>query len=297
MSSVAHSVCTTGCFKVAAVILSQGDRLPALAEALTSVTRQRDVVIERIVVWNGCAVPKLPDGLVDSDLALERNVGIPEGRNLGAAATDAPILLFLDDDARLLGEASLAAIVRDFETDPQLGVLGMRLVDEQGGTSRRHVPRLGRGRADQPGEVTSFPGGACCIRAAALGEVGGFYGDYFYAMEETDLAWRLLDRGWTIRYAPEHVVFHPRTQPSRHPEAAWRTARNRTWLAYRLLPLPLTPVYLLNWLLITLARRSAPLGEYVRGVGDGWRTRVGPRRPLQWRTVWKLTRLGRPPIV
>ena len=212
---------------------------------------------------------ELPDGLVDRDLALDTNVGIPEGRNLGAAATSAPLLLFLDDDARLLGEASLAAVVHEFDDDPQLGVLGMRLVDEQGETSRRHVPRVGRGGAHRAGEVTSFPGGACCIRAAALAAVGGFRGDYFYAMEETDLAWRLIDGGWTIRYAAEHVVFHPRTEPSRHPEAAWRTARNRTWLAYRLLPLPLAPVYLLDWLLIT---HGAALGSV--GRVRAW----GPRR-------------------
>ena len=282
---------------IAAIILTQGDRLSALTDALSSVATQRDVAAERIVVWNGCPAAVLPAGLVERDLILDTNVGIPEGRNLGAAATSAPLLLFLDDDARLLGEASLAAVVQEFDDDPQLGVLGMRLVDERGETSRRHVPRLGRGGVHRAGEVTSFPGGACCIRAAALAAVGGFRGDYFYAMEETDLAWRLIDGGWTIRYAPEHVVFHPRTEPSRHPEAAWRTARNRTWLAYRLLPLPLAPVYLLDWLLITMARRSAPLGEYVRGVREGWRTRVGPRRPLKWRTVWKLTRLGRPPIV
>jgi GT2 family glycosyltransferase len=282
---------------IAAIILSQGDRLSALTDALTSVAAQRHIATERIVVWNGCPAAELPAGLVDRDVALPSNVGIPGGRNLGAAATGAPILLFLDDDARLLGEASLAAIVQEFNDNPQLGVLGMRLVDERGETSRRHVPRVGRGGADRPGAVASFPGGACCIRAAALVAVGGFRSDYFYAMEETDLAWRLIDRGWTIRYAPEHHVFHPRTEPSRHPEAAWRTARNRTWLAYRLLPLPLAPVYLFNWLVITLARRSAPLSQYVRGVRDGWRTRVGPRRPLRWRTVWQLTRLGRPPIV
>jgi len=172
-----------------------------------------------------------------------------------------------------------------------------RTVDEHGETSRRHVPRLGRGGAERPGEVTTFPGGASCVRATAFNGVGGYYGEYFYAMEETDLAWRLIDAGWTIRYAPEHPVLHPRTEPSRHPRAAWHTARNRTWLAYRLLPLPLAPVYLTSWLLITLARRSAPVRDYVRGVGEGWRTRSGPRRPLRWRTIWRLTRLGRPPIV
>jgi hypothetical protein len=271
--------------------------MPALTDALTSVAAQRDVVAERIVVWNGCPAGALPDGLVDREVELADNAGIPEGRNRGAAATDASVLLFLDDDARLLDDRSLAAVVRAFANDPRLGALGMRLVDEHGETSRRHVPRLGRGGSDRPGEVTTFPGGASCVRATAFSGVGGYYGEYFYAMEETDLAWRLIDAGWTIRYAPEHPVFHPRTQPSRHQSAAWRTARNRMWLAYRLLPAPLAPVYLTNWLLITLVRRSASVRDYVRGVGDGWRTRSGPRRPLRWPTVWRLTRLGRPPIV
>jgi hypothetical protein len=282
---------------IAAILLTQGQRMPALTDALASVVAQRDVLAERIVVWNGCPSVTLADGLVDREVVLADNAGIPEGRNRGAAATDAPVLLFLDDDARLLDARSLAAVVRAFADDPRLGALGMRLVDEHGETSRRHVPRLGRGGAERPGEVTTFPGGASCVRATAFSGVGGYYGEYFYAMEETDLAWRLIDAGWTIRYAPEHPVLHPRTQPSRHPRAAWRTARNRTWLAYRLLPLPLAPVYLTNWLLITLARRSASVRDYVRGVGDGWRTRSGPRRPLRWRTVWRLTRLGRPPIV
>jgi GT2 family glycosyltransferase len=282
---------------IAAIILSTGNRVTELNAALASVTDQRDVVAERIVVWNGCSRAELGDDLVHRDIELATNVGIPEGRNRGAAASNAPVLLFLDDDARLLDDQSLAAIVIAFEKDPHLGVVGMRIVDGHGETSRRHVPRIGRRGADRVGEVTSFPGGACCIRSAAFSALGGFCADYFYAMEETDLAWRLIDRGWTIRYDPQHRVFHPRTQPSRHARAAWRTARNRTWLAHRLLPLPLAPVYVASWLLITVVRRGKASGEYVRGVRDGWRTRVGPRRPMRWRTVWKLTRLGRPPIL
>jgi GT2 family glycosyltransferase len=282
---------------VGAIILTQGDRLPALTAAVASVTAQRGVVVECIVVWNGAPGHALPAGTVDRDVELEANVGIPEGRNAGAAASDAPFVLFLDDDARLLDRSSLAGVVAEFRRDPHLGAVGLRLVDERGETSRRHLPRVGRVGAQRPGAVTSFPGGACCIRAAAFEAVGGFYDAYFYSMEETDLAWRLVDGGWTIRYDPAHVVFHPRTQPSRHAAAAWRTARNRAWLAYRLLPLPLVPVYLSSWLLITLARRSASTADFVRGVRDGWRTRPGPRRPIRWRTVWTLTRLGRPPIV
>jgi GT2 family glycosyltransferase len=281
---------------VAAILLTTGKRTTELHDALRSVTEQRDVTAERIVVWNGCGRVGL-DGVVDRDIELETNVGIPEGRNRGTAASAAPVLLFLDDDARLLDAGTLAGVVSAFDQDPQLAVIGMRIVDGQGETSRRHVPRIGHRGADRAGDVTSFPGGACCIRRAAFEAAGGFLGDYFYAMEETDLAWRLIDRGWTIRYDPSHRVFHPRTQPSRHDQAAWRTARNRTWLAHRLLPMPLAAAYVATWLLVSVARPGSASGDYARGARDGWRTRVGPRSPMRWRTVWKLTRLGRPPIL
>ncbi len=66
--------------------------------------------------------------------------------------------------------------------------------------------------------------------------------DFRYAMEETDLALRLVDRDWTIRYDATPAVVHPRTDPARHPGAAERTMRNRVWLAYRNLPTTLALV-------------------------------------------------------
>ncbi len=59
------------------------------------------------------------------------------------------------------------------------------------------------------------------------------------------------------------------------------------------------PVYLGVWLLLTLVRRpSAPaLKAWFGGFKEGWTTPCGPRRPMQWRTVWRLTRLGRPPVI
>ena len=33
------------------------------------------------------------------------------------------------------------------------------------------------------------------------------------------------------------------------------------------------------------------------GFREGWRSPAGPRRPIKWRTVWRMTRLGRPPII
>ena len=50
------------------------------------------------------------------------------------------------------------------------------------------------------GAVTTFLGGGSVVRRAVAGPGGGAAGRFFYAHEETDLAWRALDAGWRIRY-------------------------------------------------------------------------------------------------
>jgi hypothetical protein len=95
------------------------------------------------------------------------------------------------------------------------------------------------------------------------------------------------------------VLYHPLTAPSRHAVYHRMVARNRVWLARRNLPWPLVPAYLGSWLLLTLLRRpSGPaLRAWFGGFREGLTTECGPRRPMKWRTVWRLTRLGRPPII
>lgn len=147
--------------------------------------------------------------------------------------------------------------------------------------------------------VTTFLGGANAVRTRVLAEVGGLPGDFFYAHEETDLAWRALDAGWMIDYRADMVLHHPTTAPSRHAVYHRMVARNRVWLARRNLPALLVPVYLGVWLLLTLLRKpSGPaLKAWFGGFREGWAKPCGPRRPMKWRTVWRLTRLGRPPVI
>ncbi|RCH67631.1 hypothetical protein DT019_15285 [Streptomyces sp. SDr-06] len=77
------------------------------------------------------------------------------------------------------------------------------------------------------------------------------------------------------------------------------TARNRVWLARRHLPAPLMPVYLGTWTLLTLARTRSVGGlrAWAAGFVEGVREPCGPRRPMRWATVWRMTHLGRPPII
>ncbi|WP_330316192.1 glycosyltransferase family 2 protein [Streptomyces platensis] len=289
--------------RIGAVVLTMGNRPEELRALLDSVAKQHGDPIKTVVVGNGSPLPELPEGV--RTVELPENVGIPAGRNVGIEAfgpggSDVDVLLFLDDDGLLAREDTAELCREAFAADRELGIISFRIADpDTGETQRRHVPRLRASDPMRSSRVTTFLGGANAVRTHVFEEVGGLPDDFFYAHEETDLAWRALDAGWQIDYRSDMVLFHPTTAPARHAVYHRMVARNRVWLARRNLPAPLVPVYLGVWLLLTLARRpSRPaLRAWLGGFKEGWVTPCGPRRPMKWATVWRLTRLGRPPVI
>ncbi|MEU1283046.1 glycosyltransferase [Kitasatospora sp. NPDC005856] len=290
-------------FRLGAVIITMGNRPAELNTLIEAVRAQEGPAVELAVVGQGVKLPPLPEGVRSVELA--ENLGIPGGRNVGielfgpdGAEVDA--VLFLDDDGNLPRTDSARLLREAFTADPELGIVSFRIADpDTGATQRRHVPRL---RASDPlrsSRVTTFLGGASAVRCKVFEQAGQLPAEFFYAHEETDLAWRALDAGWAIDYRADVVLHHPTTSPARHATYFHNVARNRVWLARRNLPALLVPLYLGTWFLLTLARRPSPeaLKAWWGGFRAGWREPCGPRRPMRWRTVWRLTRLGRPPII
>jgi len=276
-----------------------GNRPAEVAAAVGSALVQNDVAVEAVVVANGvpASTVELPADDRLNVVELVENAGIPGGRNEGSEHTGAELIAFLDDDARFVDASVLARCAQTFRRRPALGAIALRIVDEEGRTARRHVPRIGARDPGRSGPVTAFLGGAVVARAAAFSTVGGFPAAFVYAMEETDLALRLIDAGWEIHYDGTPAVFHPATDPARHPAAAERTMRNRVWLAHRSLPAPVAALYVADWLAVSIVRDPRQIRRLLQAALDGWRTRPGPRSPIRWRTVARLTRLGRPPII
>jgi GT2 family glycosyltransferase len=286
-----------------AVVLTMGNRPKELTALLESVAAQSGAPVRTVVVGNGAPLPELPEGV--RGIELEENLGIPAGRNVGIEAfgpggREVDAILFLDDDGLLPGTDTAEKVREAFTADPGLGIISFRIADpETGTTQRRHVPRLRAADPMRSSRVTTFLGGATAVRSAVVEQVGGLPGEFFYAHEETDLAWRALDAGWSIDYRADMVLHHPATAPSRHAVYHRMVARNRVWLARRNLPWPLVPLYLGTWILLTLVRRPSPaaLRAWFGGFREGWTSPCGARRPMRWRTVWRLTRLGRPPVI
>jgi N-acetylglucosaminyl-diphospho-decaprenol L-rhamnosyltransferase len=153
-------------------------------------------------------------------LRLERNAGFAGGCNAGAAATSAPLLFFLNPDARP-APGCLEALRAAAAAHPDWGAW-QALVALPGGTevntSGGEVHWLGVGwsggfgapvAAEARDRAVGFASGAALVvRRDAWDAAGGFDPDYFMYGEDLDLSLRLRLAGWGIGLAHAAAVEH-----------------------------------------------------------------------------------------
>ena len=280
------------------IVLTQNERPDHLRRAVESLLAQEGVEVDIVVVGNGSEPEGVPNGV--RRLSLSENLGVPGGRNAGVPQVKGELLLFLDDDARFDDERALERMAQLFAADARLAAVQPRLLDPSGRPAPRHwVPRLRTSDANRSGDVTVMSEAALVVRRSAFEEVGAWPGHFFFYAENSDLAWRLLDSGYRIWYAGDVVALHPAPAARRRGTFGYFAARNRVWVARRRLPVPLAAVYVGGWMLRMTARARSvdDARQVLRGARAGFSEDPGERRPLSWRTVWRMTRAGRPPIL
>lgn len=162
------------------------------------------------------------------------NNGFGAAGNQGAAILTTPYVLFLNPDAALLPTAlSVAeAYVRD---EPQVGGLGLQLLDDRGRAQRDNWGNevtLGSllWRKIRPLPLATnitacawVSGGALLVRRDAFIAAGGFDPGFFMYWEDVDLCRRLRALGWKIVFMPQAQVKHQRghSAPDLRSKTAW----------------------------------------------------------------------------
>jgi GT2 family glycosyltransferase len=280
------------------VLLTTGRKPADLRLAVDSLLRQRGVETDVVVVGNGWAPEGLPDGVRGVHVAVDE--GIPAGRNAGVPHARGELLFFLDDDASLRDDDALARVAALFEADPALGLVQLEVAPRDGGAPLRDwVPRLRVGDRSRAGDVTVVWEGAVAARRSVFEAVGGWPAPFRFVHEGIDLGWKVMDAGSRVFYAGGIVALHPVTGAPPHGYSFYFGARNRVWLARRHLPAPLAVLYVANFVLRSLPRLRSrrAVQEALRGYRDGLREPAGERRPLAARTLWRMARAGRPPIM
>jgi GT2 family glycosyltransferase len=236
-------------------------------------------------------------GPVARVIANPRNLGFGAAINQAMAATRAPYLATLNDDA-VVHSGWLEALVAALQRRPDAGMcasqvrlFGEELLDSAGmlvagdGSSKQRGH--GRPPSDFPvPEETLFPSGSAALyRRAMLDEIGGFDDAFFLYCEDTDLGLRARWAGWKCLYAPGAVVEHHYSHSAGRasPLKAYYVERNRLFVVAKNFPARMALAA--PW--VTLARYFWHAWYLLRGEGPAARFRAeghaGPK--MLWYTL------------
>ncbi|MEZ4669075.1 MAG: glycosyltransferase family 2 protein [Anaerolineae bacterium] len=200
-----------------------GKYLPTCLDALARQTYQQ---IEVIVADNASS-----DGsqeLIHSQypevilVELAENRGFTGACNAGIRAAGGDYIALLNNDTEVeTGWA--AAVMGAFATHPEIGIVAskMLLFDKRtqihtagdyftvdGRAGNRGVWQQDQGQFDKEEFVFSACGGSSTYRKVMLDEIGILDDDFFFSLEDIDLAWRAQLTGWRCLYTPKAIVYH-----------------------------------------------------------------------------------------
>lgn len=179
-----------------------------------------------VVVVDDCSTDETAGALAGAAGLLlirnDRNLGFVRSCNRGASVARGEYLIFLNNDTQVQS-GCLDALVRVFDTRPDAGLVGARLIypdgrqQEAGGILAADGSAWNYGHLDAPykpqysylREVDYCSGAALAIPRALFERLGGF--DEHFApgyYEDTDLAMRVRAAGYKVYYQPLARVVH-----------------------------------------------------------------------------------------
>lgn len=147
---------------------------------------------------------------------FQRGLGINVARNAGVAASRAPLIAFLDDDA-VVPDTYVAAIVEGAARHPTVFCFGGRVRTRFEGPTppwcgkEPFEPELEVGTADRP--ITQAMGGNLIARRSAFERIGSFDEGIALCGDEMEWQHRVRTLGGDIMYLPEAFMWHRRLPP------------------------------------------------------------------------------------
>jgi GT2 family glycosyltransferase len=205
-------------------------------------------------------------------LRTEKNLGVG-ARNLALQRAAAEIVICLDDDVFGVDDEVIAAIRTAFATNPRLGAINFRVVDPWSGETTNWVHHCPVQKFEHATfETYEITEGAVAFRRAAVADAG-WYPEYFFLSHEgPDLAFRLMEAGYSVIYRGDIAVQHWHANEGRQ---SWLNyyydTRNQYWLALRNFPVRYACGYLFRGQLSTCwyALRDGYAFHWMRAVRDG----------------------------
>ncbi|MFW5692179.1 MAG: glycosyltransferase family 2 protein [Chloroflexota bacterium] len=183
-------------------------------------------------------------------IELPENRGFTGACNAGMQAAAGEFICLLNNDTEV--EPSwAAAVVAAFERDTSIGSVASKMllfnqrdhihtagdfftVDGQAGN--RGVWEKDTGQYDREEYVFGACGGSSTYRRAMLDQIGLLDNDFFFLLEDIDLAWRAQLAGWRCLYTPAAIVYHHLSATGGGVTASFYNGRNLILVLVKNLP-------------------------------------------------------------
>ena len=203
---------------------------------------------------------------------MDSNLGVA-ARNTGILRSSGDLIITIDDDVFGLTDNKIRQLVEYFENSPVTGALNFKVLDSETGEVCNWIHH----RREEEWHASEFQSyeiseGAVALRRKALNEAG-LYPEYFFLSHEgPDLAYRIINAGFEVRYSGNIAVSHLHAEAGRK---SWYRyyydTRNQFYLAVRNFPVLYSLGYLSRGILSTLfySLRDGFFRYWIKGMFDG----------------------------
>ena len=159
-------------------------------------------------------------------ICMPNNTGI-FGYNVGFANAKGKYVLTLDDDCSILKD-TLSNVEKSFrKKSHKVAVIVANVYNP---ISKQWVTKYYNDQNKT--EIYTFAG-ACAYRKDLFNKTGYFDADFFCWFHEPDLAFRVMDAGYSIHYDKSVVVYHHQKNNPMRPELIYLVYRNMVWLGVK----------------------------------------------------------------
>jgi GT2 family glycosyltransferase len=202
------------------------------------------------------------------------NLGVTKGRNYALQYATGDICIFLDDDALLQNNDALEQVLRAFSkpgfNGRETAIVSFKVLYHSNLAMQQNALPHKNYHAFKNKDcffTYFFAGGAHAIKRTLLEEVGLLPEEFFYGMEEYDLSYRLINKGFCIRYDAGIVMLHKESPLGRKPKSEKLRMMwvNKSKVAYRYLPKQYFYSTALLWSFQFLKATSFNIRGFVKG--------------------------------
>lgn len=266
------------------IIIITYNRPDDLADLLQDILKLTHLhLLKEVIIINNCSHVsyKVVENIIDRKnhisfkyIEAKENLGVSRGRNFASSLASGDIFFYVDDDTNLKQIETLQNVLDAFTNsalgERKTGIASFKVLYSANGKVQENAfPHKNYNRYKEQHQFLTYYYAGCAhaISREAWLQAGEYPSNFFYGMEEYDLAFRVLNHDYSIIYKDSVVVHHKespqgRTSSEEKIRMMWV---NKTTVAYKYLPIQYFYSTALMWSMEYLKRTGFNFNGFIFG--------------------------------